>query len=259
MTIAMILTNLYLNKTVIQTKPAEEHHQCITVRQLTARYPFVHSSALFLCISFAYFTLTLFSCWIYSRVSSCCTPFKSLFLCVALISSCTFSVLHFFILCYFQVSRFFRVVHISCCTFPSCNFFILHYFWVSRFSCCTFSRVALFPCCPLFMSHLFPSFCFHVVPFVQSFYVALFRVAVFSCYTFSMLNSFHVALYSCCTIFMLQFFVCCTCFMLNLFSWCFMLHFLGIQTSNLIKKRLHHRYFLVKFLKFWRTSANDYF
>ena len=199
------------------------------VHQQMARYPFVHSSALFLCTFFPYFTLALFSCCTFSRVALCCTRFMCHFFCDALISCWALSVLHFFILHSFQVALF-CVIPCSCCTFLC----------VAPFSCCTFSRVA--PCCIHIMLHFFV---------LHSFRVALFRVALFPHCTFFMLYSFWVSRFSCCTHFVLHFFrvahfscrtlfmwhllsccpvfilhlfTCCTPFMLHLLSYCLMLH-----------------------------------
>ena len=123
------------------------------------------------------------------------------------------------------------------------------------FSCCTFC--ALFSCCTFFVLYsfrvaLFPFYTFFML---NSFHVALFSCctfcALFSCCTFFMLNSFHVALFSSCTVLMLHLFVCCTPFLFHLFLCCLMLYFLSIQTSNFIKKRLHHRCLSVEFGKFY--------
>ena len=112
---------------------------------------------------------------------------------------------------------------------------------------------------PFFVLH-----CFYVVPFVHSFHVAL-----FSCWTRFVLHFSHFTLFSCWTLFMLHFFYvvpfsCCTFLCVALLSCCtfsrvascctlFMLHFLGIQASNFIKKKLHHKCFPVKFVKILRT------
>ena len=103
---------------------------------------------------------------------------------------------------------------------------MLHLFCVPLFSCCSFC--ALFSYCTFFVLYTF-------------------RVALFPCYTF-----FHVELFSCCTVFM---FILSSC-TFSLFASCctlFMLHFSGIQASNFINKRLHHRCFPVKIVKFLRT------
>ena len=282
--------------------------QCITVRQLTARYPFVmyYSCALFLHISLlhsfhvapflvlfhvalasfrTFFVLHSFRVWLYL----CCTfSYGSLFklhffraapfLCAALI-------LHLFLRCFmlhslhvglfyvalFRVAlflyctlfkfHFYCVVHLSCCTFPCCTFLILHYFWVVIFSCCThfvlhFFRVALFSCCALFMSLHFSCCAVFVLYLLCTHFMSyFFRVAHFSCKSFSVLNFFHVELFSCCTFVMLHRFHVAPFLFVALLSCCnlLMLHFLGIQASNVIKKRLHHRCFPVKFVTFLRT------
>ena len=78
--------------------------------------------------------------------------------------------------------------------------------------CCTFFRVA--SCCTRFMSHVF-------------------CVALILCWTLSVfydfiLHSLQVAIFSCCTLFMLHLFACCTLLMLNLFCCCSMLHSLHV-------------------------------
>ena len=135
------------------------------------------------------------------------------------------------------------LVHSFLCTF-------LHYFTIALFSCCTSSRVT--SCCTRFM-------------------LQLFHFALFSSFSFQVLYTFHVALPPCYTSFMLStvfklhLFTCCTPFIFHLFSCCPMLHsahealFFGIQNSNFINKRLHHRCFPVKFVKYLRTPANDCF
>ena len=114
--------------------PCSSIYQCITVRQRTARYPFVHSSALYLWTFFSpYFTLV------------------------------TIFMLHFF-----------RVTLFFCCILVSCIVSMLHFFQCYNFSCCTLFvlqlfRVALFSSCTCFMFHLCMlhvvcfSCCFHFV------------------------------------------------------------------------------------------------
>ena len=94
-------------------------HQCITVRQQTARDRFVHSSGLFLCTFFSifhscqffnfafFFHVVLFSCYNFFVLHS---------FCIALQSSCIISMLHFYMLHPF-ILQFFRVALCTCCTF----------------------------------------------------------------------------------------------------------------------------------------------
>ena len=114
---------------------------------------------------FAYFTLRLFPCRIFSRVASCCTRFKS----------------HFFVCCTHLV---FDVIRVALFSYGS--LFKLHFFRVVRCSCCTFFCVALIWCCTFSVLHFF-------------------HIALFSSFTFFVLHSFRVALVSCCTVFMLNF------------------------------------------------------
>ena len=74
------------------------------------------------------FHISLFLCCTFPHVASYCTHFMLHFFCVALISCCIFSVLHFFLIALFFKFQFFCVVHLSCCTFPCCTFLILHLF-----------------------------------------------------------------------------------------------------------------------------------
>ena len=76
-------------------------HQCITVRQRTARYRFVHPNTLFLCTflsiihschffaSCVFFNDVLFSCWIFFVLHSFLLDFGQ----VALFQCCTFFML----------------------------------------------------------------------------------------------------------------------------------------------------------------------
>ena len=180
-------------------------------------------------------------------LTSCCTFFVldsfrvALFPCcnfhIALFSSftflcCTLFVLHFSVLQFFHVALFlsstfselysFRVALFSCSTF----------FHVALFSCRTFFRVALLSCCTFCALFSCCTF-FHVVNFL-------------SC-TFFVLNRFHVAPFVCCTPFMLHLFSCC----LTLLS----VHAARFRHSDqqLYQKRLHHRYFPMKFVKFSKT------
>ena len=73
-------------------------HQCITVRQRTARYRFVHPNALFLCT----FLSIIHSCHFFA----CCIFFNDV-----LFSCWIFFVLHSFLLHFGQVALF------QCCTF----------------------------------------------------------------------------------------------------------------------------------------------
>ena len=223
-------------------------HKCITVRQRTARYPFLHPSALFLWTFFAYFTLALFPCCTFCHVASGVALFHK-----AVFSSYIFVVLYhvdvapFCVLYSFHVAPFLMLLHVtltSCCTF-----FVLYSFHVALFPCCTFFishsfQVLLFLCCTLFVLQFsvlqfFPSALFLSSTF---FMLCSFRVALFTCCTFFMLesfhdapffllhsfhvvpfvHSFHVALFMCCTIFLLHFFYvtlfsCSALFMLHFF------------------------------------------
>ena len=112
------------------------------------------------------------------------------------------------------------------------------------FSCCT-AFMWIFSCCTYFVLYTF-------------------RVLLVPCHTFFMLNSFHVVPFSCCIFLCVSLLSCCAFSRVASSCTLFMLHFLGIQASNFIKKRLHNRCFPVKFVKFlrapiWRTSANDCF
>ena len=105
-------------------------HQCVTVRQRTARCPFVDYSAVYyFCAFFPYFTVAIY-------IFSCCTffimhHFHVALFCVAIIS------------CY----TFFMYCTISCCTFTRCKVFVLHSSPVVLIVCCSFFffHVTLFP------------------------------------------------------------------------------------------------------------------
>ena len=161
-------TLIIQNETALSTEKIL--NQCITVRHWTARYPFVQSSAVFLCTFFA--CITLFMAHLFSFCFMLQLLHVALFLCVALISCSTFSVFHFFILHSFQVALFW------CCTL-----FMLH-----LFVCCTLFMLSLFSCC--FMLHFFcvalflywTLFKFHFF-LLYTFRVALSRVVLFSFFT----------------------------------------------------------------------------
>ena len=125
------------------------------------------------------------------------------------------------------------------CIFHSYSLFMLHFFCVALFWCRTFFRVALFLC------ELF-SCCTYFVLYT-------FRVLLVPCHTFFMLNSFHVVPFSCCIFLCVSLLSCCAFSRVASSCTLFMLHFLGIQASNFIKKRLHNRCFPVKFVKFLRA------
>ena len=190
-------------------------------------------------------------------IFSCCTLFVLHFGQVALFPRGTFFMLHYFILqvsrdalfsCFtnsmllffswytlfmlhiFRVLFFFVLLHVAlfCC----CTLFALHFFYVAFFLSYSLFMLHLFACCTFFMLQLF-SCCF----ILNSFHVAL-----FSCYTLFVFHFFRVAVFSCCTLFMLLFlrvahfssctnsvrvtlimlhlFPYCILFILNVFSWC---------------------------------------
>ena len=108
---------------------AFSHSQCITVRQRTARHPFVHYSALILC------TFSLFRCGnLYF--------FMFHFFYVALFSYCTISMLHFFCVVIFLCWTFFFVFHsFYVLLYSMLHFYTLQCFRVTFFSCCTLSML----------------------------------------------------------------------------------------------------------------------
>ena len=95
--------------------------------------------------------------------------------------------------------------------------------------------------------------CFHVVPFVHSFHIALsscctlFVLPYFHVTLFFMLNCFPVVPFSCLSFHLAPF------LFLPLAALCSCCTFSGIQASNFVNKRLHHRCFPVKIVKFLRT------
>ena len=120
---------LYLGLCYVEFFLCHVLHQCVTVRQRTARYPFVDYSAVYyFCAFFPYFTVAIY-------IFSCCTffimhHFHVALFCVAIIS------------CY----TFFMYCTISCCTFTRCKVFVLHSSPVVLIVCCSFF---------FFMSHYF--------------------------------------------------------------------------------------------------------
>ena len=135
--------------------------------------------------------------------------------------------------------HFFHIVLSSCCTF-----FVLHFGQVALFPCCTFfmlhyfilqvSRDALFSCCTNSMLHFFSWYTLFKLHFFRVwFVVVLLHVALCSCYTFFLLNSFQVALFLCCTflyflhvapffvLLHVELFLCCSFFVLPSFHFAF--------------------------------------
>ena len=173
---------------------------------------------------------------------SCCFMLLSLhdaFFCFALISCWTLSVLYFFILHSFQVSLF------LCCTLYELHFFHFIKFLSSTFFMLYSFLVVLFPYCIFFMLHSFhvaPFFvlhCFYVLPFVHSFRVELFSCCTVLCYTFFMLKSFHAALFSCWSVFMLRLFVCFTPLILHFFSCCLLFHSVHVALFRHLAQQLY--------------------
>ena len=148
-------------------------------------------------------------------------------------------------------SRTFFVLH-SVALFLCCTFFILHFFHFSLFLRCALFMSHIFSCCTVFMLYLLCTL----------FMLHFFRVVHYSCCTFSMLHSFHVELFSFTFFVLYRFHVKLFC--VALLSYCtfsrvascctlFMLHFLGSQASNFIKRRLHYTCLPVKFMKLLNT------
>ena len=266
--------------------PRTKCHQCITVRQRTARYPFVHSSVLFLSMFCIFHSSTLFMLQLFSwcfmlhslhvALFLCCTHYVLDFIRVALFHIALFSSWTFFVLypvhvapfCALHtshVSPFLVLLHvalITCCTFSVLPFFMLHSLQVSFFFCCT-----------LFVLHFSVLHFLHFTLILSS---TFFMLHSFSCRTF-----FRVALFSCCTLFVLHFFML-HFFHVELFSWCTLfvlyrfhvapfcvLHCFHVAPllvlphvhvalfrhsgQKLYKKRPNHRCFPAKFVKFLRT------
>ena len=165
-------------------------YQCITVRQRTTCYPFVHSSLLFLHTFFSIFRSCHFFHAGYFSLCAC--------LMLHFISCCTLFLwhLHFFHIAFFSYCIFliaiFRVALFTCCTV---NDVLIPF--------CTFSCVALFPCYPFFVLYfsrgaifsIYTFFVFHI--FTCCFMLNSVNVVLFSCYIFFILRSFHVALFLC--------------------------------------------------------------
>ena len=148
---------------------------------------------------------------------------------------CTFLCRNVFMLHFFSCCTLFMNCFISCCTFTRCNVFVFHSSPVVLFACCNFFLLhfvhfALFSevypgfpqtskmerfatiitkavkhCCKVL--HLRCSRGYASTIFMLHFFhVTLFHVALFPCCTFFMLHFFHVVLFSCCTFFIMPFF-----------------------------------------------------
>ena len=153
---------------------------------------FVHSSALFLCTFFPYFTLvTFFLLHFFSRCDSLCyTLFVLQFGQVALFTCCIFFMLHSLSYRNFPVLHSLHVAHFLCCT----NF-MLHFFRVALFSCCTFFRDTIFSSYTFFVLHFSRGALFSRCIFFVFFFSVLLHVAFCSCCTLFVLHSFRVAFF----------------------------------------------------------------
>ena len=181
---------------------------------------------LFFC-TFPYFTVVTY-------ISSCYTFFLLHSFHVVLFSYftilyCTLLCSNVFMLHFFSCCTLFTNCSISCCTFTSCNLFVLHSSPVALFACCNivllhFVHFALFPkvwsgfpqtskmerfetiiakavkhgCKVLHLRCSRGSGCASTISMLHFFHIALFHVALFPCCTLFMLNS-------CCTLFSIHF------------------------------------------------------
>ena len=228
--------------------------------------PFLALCRPFLCcthfvldfIRVALFHISLFLCCTFPRVASYCTHFMLHFFCVALISCCIFSVLHFFLIALFFKFQFFLcgtpfMLHFSVLHFfnfaliLSSTFFMLHSFCVALFSWHTFFCFTLFSCCTFMHSFHVALFSFCTLFLLNFFMLHFFHVELFSCYTFLMLYRFHVAP-SC----LLHSFHVAPFIVLPLVAPCSSCAFQAFS-QNFIKKTLHHRRLSENFVKFLRT------
>ena len=122
-------------------------YQCITVRQRTARYPFVLQSGLFLC------TFSIIHCgnlYFFKLHVFHVAPFMLPFFHTAPFPCCTFLCSNVFMLHFFSCCTLFKNCPVSYCTFTRYNVFILHSSPVALFACCTFFQLhfvhfAIFP------------------------------------------------------------------------------------------------------------------
>ena len=126
-------------------KKCSMKNQCIMVRQWTARYPFVHYSALFLCTFFV--AIYIFSCFTFFMLHLFHVPLFS----YAPFPWCTFlcsnlSMLHFFRVALILCIALFHVTFLQVTMFSFCILLLLHsshfvaFFSVELCSCCTISR-----------------------------------------------------------------------------------------------------------------------
>ena len=175
------------------------------------------------------------------------------FFCVALFTCCTNSMLHFFP--YWTIFHYHR----------DAFFRILIFLRVVLFSCRTLFRVADFTffvlhylcgdsCCTLLMSSCVDVFFWCVFSCCFLFMLQFFRVALFSCWTSFKLYYFHVSLFPYCTVFMLNFFrgalfSCCTFFRVAFFSCCTFLRVSPLYFAPLLFAFfLCNAFFLLRFV-----------
>ena len=141
---------------------------------------------------------------------------------VTLLLCCTF-----FILCSFHDSLFpmyscklhyFRVEIFAAAFFYCSIFFMLHFFSITLL----LFLAILFTTCDFFVLHFFHMSLFYVTPFLfyTFFILDSVRVALFSLRTLFIFCYFHAAIFSCCTFFIMHFFrviifSCCSVYVLH--------------------------------------------
>ena len=131
----------------------------------------------------------------------------------------------------------------SCCILLLYSLFMVRYFPAALLLDLRFSHVALFSCCAFFCCII--SWCgssqLQFLEFALSSYEDIsmlqffFHFGVFSCLTFFILLSLPVDIFSCCTIFIMHFFLCCTFIML---------HFLTVIIPSTFFSCLHTHFML---------------
>ena len=121
---------LYLSLCYVEFFLCHVLHQCVTVRQRTARYPFVDYSAVYyFCAFFSIFhcsNLYFFMLHFFHNASfPCCTFLCSNHFMLHFLYVLHYFMLHFFTRCKVFILHSSPVVRIVCCSF---FFFMSHYF-----------------------------------------------------------------------------------------------------------------------------------
>ena len=171
--------------------------------------PFLCTFSVFHCGNLYFFKLHFF----HVPLVLCCTffilqRFHVALFCVVIFSCCTF-----FRVALFLCIALFHVAFLLVAMFSFCILLLLQFFPVPLCSCCTVARgrIALLP-------GLTKALTIVAKLSIQDVYAVLATPLLFPCYAFSISHSFHVALFFMLRFFHVALFSCSTLFMLHFFN-----------------------------------------